>query len=102
MAAALEKEVQDIEFLDLPEEEEEEEGVIITSKRKRVSKSGTSKKGRKRSKKAPKRHREVLFRTKVRKQLLRKYHKLIRQRKRINKAIRDNRRHRNQLVFHYK
>lgn len=99
-ASALEKEVpEDILFTEaLPDTEEEE--IIPTKKRKRSKKSSVSRKGAKRSKKGKKRSREVLFRTKVRKTLLRKYWALIAKRKRINKAIRDNRRHRNQLVFH--
>ncbi len=67
--------------------------------RKRKREIKASKKYKKAKKKGT-RKREVLFRTKVRRKLLKEYHKLISRRKRINKAIKDNRRHRNQLVFH--
>lgn len=65
-------------------------------RRRQIKKSGPFKKAKKKGKRV----REVLFRTKVRKQLLREYHRLVARRKAINKKIRDNRRHRNQLVFH--
>lgn len=68
--------------------------------RKRKRSKGKEKVGAKRSKKGKGRKRETLFRTKVRRQLLKEYHKLVARRKAINKKIRDNRRHRNQLIFH--
>ena len=88
-----EKEVSEGEDIDVVFSEANRPG----RKRKREIKA--SKKFKK-AKKKGKRHRETLFRTKVRRQLLKAYHQLIARRKKINKAIRDNRRHRNQLVFH--
>lgn len=72
----------------------------ISRKRKRAPRKGKEKVGRKKKRGGPKRKREIFFRTKERKKLLTKYHHLISKRKAINKAIRDNRRHRGQLVFH--
>jgi hypothetical protein len=88
-----EKEVSEGEDIDVVFTEANRPG----RKRKREIKS--SKKFKKAKKKGT-RHRETLFRTKVRRQLLKAYHKLIARRKKINKAIKDNRRHRNQLIFH--
>lgn len=77
----------------------EGEAVPLVASRKR--KKGKEKvRSSKRAKKSGKRKRETLFRTKVRRQLLKQYHLLIAKRKAINKKIRDNRRHRNQLIFH--
>lgn len=87
----------DIVFRDVPQEEEGEGGVFVKVPRKTAKKKGKGK-----SKKGGKKKREILFRTKVRKRLLKEYHSLVSKRKKINKAIRDNRRHRNQLVFHRK
>jgi len=61
-----------------------------------------STKKKKKTKKGKKRKRETLFRTKVRRRLLKEYHQLIAKRKKINRDIKANRRHRNQLVFHRK
>lgn len=87
----------DIVFREAPQEEEGEGGVFVKVPRK----SGKKKKGKGKTK-GGKKKREILFRTKVRKRLLKEYHSLVSKRKKINKAIRDNRRHRNQLVFHRK
>lgn len=95
----------DIEFTEAIEESEgavplvEFTATSASRKRKRLSK-GKQKVGTKKAKKGKHRKRETLFRTKVRRKLLKEYHGLIAKRKRINKAIKDNRRHRNQLVFH--
>jgi len=86
-------------------EEEEEYGsrdVVFTEAGPIKEKGKEKEEPKKRRKKGKKRKREVFFRTKERKKLLKRYHQLIRNRKNINKAIRDNRRHRGQLVFHRK
>lgn len=88
----------DVVFREVQPGEEEEEQSVFQIARPGPIKGKRKKKGTKKGKKK----REVLFRTKVRRKLLKEYHSLIRKRKAINKALRDNRRHRNQLVFHRK
>lgn len=72
----------------------------ISKKRRRILKGKAKVGSRKKAKKGPKRKREIFERTKIRRHLLVKWHQLIAKRKAINKALRDNTRHRNQLVFH--
>lgn len=94
----------DVEFTEVEETEGEGPILVIPEPRrashKRKRSTGKEKVHHKKKKGGKKRHRETLLRTKLRRQLLKKYWKLIHQRKKINKAIKDNRRHRNQLIFH--
>lgn len=78
-------------------EEEEEEATIATTD---LPESRVTRRPKKKSRKNPKRKRETLYRTKIRRKLLREYHILIRKRKELRKKILANRRHRNQLIFH--
>jgi len=79
-------------------EEEEEESTALTTTD--LPEARKSRKRRRTTKKHPKRKRETLYRTKVRRSLLKQYHILIRKRKDLRKKIIANRRHRNQLIFH--